>query len=223
VSDLSLFEHEHGAAGDKWPVDLSHIQGLAKIATLSAWLLHLPNQALGWSYFQLALVHLAPVLGHSEPYRQYPEAEFELMMCALLSPPGDTLVPDPARPESTFKQLEPINYTAQFHGMPDVEARRLCAQIARAFIHGMLPAEARADQYVPARPHPGGLIVPNEPATILLNSVDRYVTFTGTGERLTAREAYTRLIWGTAEHYKTDGQHGLYHHWPDRQKGHDTP
>jgi hypothetical protein len=105
-------------------------------ATLRAWLLEIPRASPAWRHYLLAVVHLRPIDGVRPANKQYPEAEYELMVVALnpdKNPRADDL--------QTLQHLTPINVVEQFHGVDDEQARQICDAAARAVVGGTLPAE----------------------------------------------------------------------------------
>lgn len=64
---------------------------IAQQACLAVWFLHLPKVHPFWFHYVLGIIHLRPIAGAKDAKKDYPEAEYELMLYAL----------DPKRPPRT--------------------------------------------------------------------------------------------------------------------------
>jgi hypothetical protein len=105
-------------------------------ASIATWFIRAPAWHPFWSCYMLGLVHLRDMSGVKPANKDYPEAEFEVMVWAL----NPELNPSPAD-RSTWGMLDPINVRVQFHGIGDDDARTLAAALVRGVVHGSLNPE----------------------------------------------------------------------------------
>jgi hypothetical protein len=107
-------------------------------AGVAAWFMHLPGQApaAAWDKYMLAVASLDDVPGLPPPHRQYPGAEYELLLVALdpdLGPRVDDV--------ETWMPMRPPNLVKQFHGVTREQVARMAGTLAWACVHGRLPVE----------------------------------------------------------------------------------
>jgi hypothetical protein len=129
----------YGPGGRSWDVLVAMQQALPKNpddATLAAWLTHAPGSHPFWPWHLLLLIHLRPIPGQSkEPYKKYPEAEYELLVLAI--DPEKCPSPDPDHPP--FPWLTPPDVSEQFDVLgSDHDARRIVESFARGIAEGRI-------------------------------------------------------------------------------------
>lgn len=107
----------------------------SQTASLGAWLLRLPGQAV-WSHYQLTVIHLRDIPNVDPARKDYPEAQYEMMMYAL-NPERNPNVKDP----ESFQMLTPANWMKQFHEVTDEQAVHALEAMVDALVKGILPAE----------------------------------------------------------------------------------
>lgn len=125
-----------GPAGKAWRWDYrGETEGdPTEQTTLGSWLLHCPTSHPWWPWYLLTGVKLFDVEGLPPAHRQYPEAEFELLVMAL----------NPEKPLPApiglmaMPFLSPPDQCHQFHGLTDEKARELLELAARACVGGIL-------------------------------------------------------------------------------------
>jgi hypothetical protein len=148
---------------------------------VSMWFMHMPNQAPNnaWDKYMLAISSLANVPGLPPANLHYPDAEYELLVCAL--------APD-AHPDiddgDTWVPMDPPNMVHQFHGVTREQASRIASYLAWACVHGELITETQiiVQPFGDAEPH----------LMLIGAAVDRW------------NEAVRQLV----EHEQTGGLHG---------------
>lgn len=86
-----------------------------------------------WSWWAVSVIHLRGIPGAQPPHRQYPEAEYELMILSIdpETPPN----PDKPFPQD-IRYLEPPDVVCQFHGITDDQAAKVCDSVVRAICAG---------------------------------------------------------------------------------------
>lgn len=105
-------------------------------AALAGWFLEIPQAHPFWTKYLLGVCHLRDIPGAPPAKKQYPEAEYELMVLALN--PESKPSPDDL---STLKPLLPPNVVVQFHGVTDEQAKEIARLAARACVDGVLWVE----------------------------------------------------------------------------------
>lgn len=129
-----------GVAGRAWKValDAPWVKS-APNSTLVAWFLCVPSAHPFWSWYSISVIHLRDMEGVKPAIRQYPEAEYELIVIALDPGPdrNNHVEYDPDGSEPT-KLLMPPNHVIQFHGLSDEQAAELGDRLAMAVCRGLL-------------------------------------------------------------------------------------
>lgn len=132
--------------------ELINLQAITpdQMATLKAWLMHLPKQSPAWSHYMLGVIHLRPIEGGRPVNKHAPDVEHEIIMCAL----DPESKPD-ANNVNTLVPLHPINYSIQFAGLSDEKAIETAQLLVTGFAEGGFLAEPDGFVvgYVRAREH----------------------------------------------------------------------
>jgi len=127
-----------GPAGHAERIPIETFTGLpdAVTATLGSWLIFLPGQIAAWSHYQLSVINLRPIPGVAPAIKNYPEAEYEMLMVALnpeVNPNINNL--------ETFQILTPANWVNQFRSVTDDHAVLVLEGMVDLLVKGDLPAE----------------------------------------------------------------------------------
>lgn len=109
---------------------------IAQQACLAVWFLHLPKVHPFWFHYVLSIIHLRPIAGAKDAKKDYPKAEYELMLYALDPAPNPR-----ADKKATWRFLQPINMRLQFHGIDDAGIAELARLVAYGLVNGHLIAE----------------------------------------------------------------------------------
>lgn len=119
-------------------------------ATLKAWLMYLPGQHPFWSHYMLGVIHLRPIEGGRPVHKYAPDAEHEIIMCAL-----DPQSKPDANNINSLIPLHPINYSIQFAGLSDEKVVDTAGLLVTNFVGGGFMAEPDGIVvgYVNAREH----------------------------------------------------------------------
>lgn len=102
-------------------------------ASVAFWLLHIPGPSPAWDHYALSIVGLQDYFGIPEAVKNYPEAEYEIMFCAV-----DSKHNPRADITESIRFLQPINYLEQFHGVSSEAATEVAHSMVRAFVDGSL-------------------------------------------------------------------------------------
>lgn len=135
---------EIGAAGDATEVLIDEHDEPDTQGTIVSWFLNCPGQSPAWRHFLLSVVHLRPIEGVRPATITVPGATHEVMLWAL----NPEATPD-ALNAASWAILRPVNMVIQVELPSDHHARELALLLARAIVHGYLPAEP---------PFPGGAV-----------------------------------------------------------------
>lgn len=103
---------------------------------LVTWFMHIPGAHIWWQHYQLSVVHLRDIPGEQTAKKQYPEAQYELLIIAL--DPHKNPVPDDPK---TWHHLLPANVSVQFHGVTDAQAIDIGDKAVVCCIDGQLFVE----------------------------------------------------------------------------------
>jgi hypothetical protein len=117
--------------GRAWRVILEP-RTLDQTATLACWLVHCPGAHPFWDHWLIACIHLREIEGVAPPAKDYPEAEFELMVAAL--DPKSDLDPD----RCNWQVLTPLDVHEQFHGVSDEIAQHIAEMFVNVVVSGKL-------------------------------------------------------------------------------------
>lgn len=127
-----------GPAAEAWQIANPPTQPVAT-AAVAGWLIHSTHFHPFWRWWSLSVVHLRDVEGVPAAVKDYPEAEYELMILSL-DPEADA--PDPDHPEGGYPFLMPPDLSHQFHGITDAEAQGLALVAVRAICAGRISPDA---------------------------------------------------------------------------------
>ncbi len=108
----------------------------AQAACLESWIIDAPGQSPAWQQYHVGLIHLREIPGVEPAHKQYPEAQYEIMLHALS--PDVIAVPDDLQ---TLRHLHPANHVQQFHGINDEQAVEILRGLVKLVLAGELPAE----------------------------------------------------------------------------------
>lgn len=122
---------KEGPFGKAWRLPLS-----GPSTALGSWLVFAPKSHLLWPYKMIALCHLRDVPGVPPAHKQYPQAEYELMVISIN--PEDCPEPDPEKYEDGYPLLYPVDVVTQFHGIPDRDAVTVLDSAINAVVSGQL-------------------------------------------------------------------------------------
>jgi len=101
--------------------------------SIAFWLLHIPGISPAWDHYALSVVGLQDRLGIPKAVKKYPEAEYEIMFCAV-----DSSKNPRADDVNSIHFLQPLNYIDQFHGVSSEKAAQVARVIVKAFVEGSL-------------------------------------------------------------------------------------
>lgn len=115
-------------------------------AGIGTWVVNGPFHPF-WKWWMLGVVHLRPIEGMDEPAKQYPEAEYELLIVSLNPNRGDPDVDAMERgedwgDESEGKFLTPPDLVFHFHGVTDEQARDIGEAAALSIVNGVLSPDS---------------------------------------------------------------------------------
>lgn len=127
---MHQLEGEHGHADQfdlaLWGENRPH-------SALAQWLVYAPTFSPFWQHYVLGLLHFRPVEGLPEPYKCYPEAEYEVMIVALDSAYNPSV--DDLR---SIRHLRPINYMIHISGATDGAMIKALAKVAQYCADGKI-------------------------------------------------------------------------------------
>jgi hypothetical protein len=102
-------------------------------ATIGSWVVHAPGHSPAWCHFTISMIHLRDIPGVRPANKQYPKAEYELIVAAL----------DPNHPidfdnlnATGFCWLRPFNVVQQFHGVSDEQAVKILETLIEDAVKG---------------------------------------------------------------------------------------
>lgn len=121
-----------------WNLDISKVpDSPTKAAAISSWLVNMPGAHAFWSYWTLNIISLKDLPGVPPAKKHYPEAEYEFMILAI--DPERCPTPDPDRIiVEGYPHLTPIDVIEQFHGISEMDCRRLAEGAIRAILSGQV-------------------------------------------------------------------------------------
>jgi hypothetical protein len=105
-------------------------------ATLAMWLINARGYHPFWSWWTVSAVHLRPIEGVKLAHKQYPHAEYEIMIFAI--DPRNGYVPDPDKALDGYPFLQPVDLVHQFHGISDSEVVNLVQRCIWAIRDGFM-------------------------------------------------------------------------------------
>ena len=107
-------------------------------ASLAVWLLYVPSASPAWEYYYLAVIHLRDIDGVPPAHKDWPEAEYELMVLAV----DPRCRPSAERAEAHKLQfLRPGNVRVQWDSTSDEYAAGMARDAVKAILNGVLPVE----------------------------------------------------------------------------------
>lgn len=124
-----------GAAARAWRIKKPDAGPLAWQASIVMHLINAPGIHAFWSWWSIGVVHLRDIPGVEPAFKQYPTAEYELLVMSLNPEHG---APDPDNPEGGYSFLDPPDVVLQFHGINDGDAERICELAVQAVCDGIL-------------------------------------------------------------------------------------
>ncbi len=129
VTEVTPDKDGHAKA---WSIPLKP-QSPAEEACLACWVVHATWAHAFWSYWGITLVHLRDMPGVPSAHKNYPQAEYELVIAAIdpdeCPPDRDAFVP---------AYLHPIDVVKQFDGVRDRDAVRIVELAVDAIVAGQL-------------------------------------------------------------------------------------
>lgn len=105
-------------------------------AQISLWFVVSPLSHPWWTNYLISIVHLRLLDEQDDPYLEFPEAGYELVVLAL----DPEKRPKP-RDVDTWRFLQPLNVREQFTAADDEEAREIGKELARYAVRGLLLLE----------------------------------------------------------------------------------
>jgi len=106
-------------------------------ATLCTWFISIaknhPCHHPFWDKYLLSVIHLRDIEGEEPARKDYPEAEYELMVHALNPEKNPT-----HKDRETWQLLRPVNIQEQFHGVDDDQAAYIGELAAKTCIDAYL-------------------------------------------------------------------------------------
>lgn len=88
-----------------------------------------------WNWWMVGVIHLREIEGVKPPHKQYPEAEYELMIVSLNPEAGE---PDVDGAPGTLSFLSPVDVVEQFHGITDEQAAQVCEAAVKSICMGTM-------------------------------------------------------------------------------------
>lgn len=127
---------QQSAYARAWNLDLSKVPDRPeKAAMISSWLVNMPGAHAFWSYWTISIVSLRDLPGVKPAQRRYPEAEYEFMILAIN--PETCPAPDPDDiVVNGYPWLTPVDVLEQFHGISEMDCRRLAEGAVQAILSG---------------------------------------------------------------------------------------
>jgi hypothetical protein len=121
-----------------WNLDISKApEGPTKPAAVSSWLVNMPGAHAFWSYWTLSIISLRDLPGVPPAKKKYSEAEYEFMILAI--DPERCPNPDPdVIIVKGYPWLTPVDVIEQFHGISEMDCRRLAEGAVRAILSGQI-------------------------------------------------------------------------------------
>lgn len=118
-----------GNVGKAWIVGRKKTK--AHEATLLDYIINCPEIYPFW--WAMSLIHLRDIDGVSPANKQYPEAEYELIVLEK-----NPEAPPPKPDDLVFYWLFPPNICKQFHGVTDEDAKGICSDVVEHIINGSI-------------------------------------------------------------------------------------
>jgi hypothetical protein len=108
-------------------------------ARLATWIMDVPFAHPAWRYWIATVVTLKPIEGVAEAFKQYPEAEYQVLVAALYTGGSDIVDIDRGR----WSLLEPVDFLYQFHGVTNQDAEAMLYDYTRAVVErGVMSPDA---------------------------------------------------------------------------------
>lgn len=120
-----------GTAATAWKL----VEAAGHPTTLAAYLIHHPTAHPVWDTWLLSVLTLADTPGYPPANRQYPEAEFELLVMAL---DPEKPAPDIHSANPKIMPLQPIDICEHFHGVTEEQAKEIATLAIGAIVDGSL-------------------------------------------------------------------------------------
>ena len=128
-----------GPAGRAWEVTRPTQSPEAWTGNIIQFQVNRPGAHPFWSWWVLSVVHLRDIPNVRPAHKNYPEAEYELLIVALdPEKPMPEPTPDQETPGVTYAFLTPVDVAYQFHGLTDDQAAELGRMAARTIVNGHL-------------------------------------------------------------------------------------
>jgi hypothetical protein len=124
----------HGPVGRAWLLEKLVKTTPSHDACLASWLVNRPG-VHPWSWWLVSLIHLRELPNVKAPFKRYPEAEYEFLICTI--DPQLCAKPDPDSSKG-YPLLAPMDIVEQFHGVSDSDANRICEASVRTILSGGL-------------------------------------------------------------------------------------
>lgn len=109
-----------GDGVEAWEIKLPEVQ--TTTSSLLGFLVRCTWAHPFWDRWVISVQHLREMEGQRPALKQFPEAEYELLIVTL-DPEHEA---DPDHPERGYRFMEPVDLVFQFHGLTDRDAARLC-------------------------------------------------------------------------------------------------
>lgn len=121
-----------------WNLDITKApEGPGKEAGITCWLINVPGAHAFWAYWTITVISLKDLPGVPPAKKQYPEAEYEFIIMAI--DPERCPNPDPDRIiVDGYPWLTPLDVVEQFHGISEVDCRRLAEGAVQAILSGRI-------------------------------------------------------------------------------------
>jgi len=112
-------------------------------AGLASWMVNGPYHIL-WNWWYVGVVSLRDFPGIPPAKKNYDDAEYELSIWSIDSPPGGTITPDIAKLRAgdltaRGSLLHPADLIYQFDGVTDDQAVKICDSVIAAIVDGYSP------------------------------------------------------------------------------------
>ncbi len=104
-------------------------------STLCSWLVNRPGAHPYWEWWLVGLITLKDLPGIRPARKSYPEAEHELMIYTI--DPTTCASPEPDDPNG-YPPLLPLDVVEQFHGISEVDAKRLTEMVVQTIVSGRI-------------------------------------------------------------------------------------
>jgi hypothetical protein len=109
-------------------------------ATLALWYVNGTGFNPFWAWWKIGLISLAPIPGHPPAERAYPAAAYQLFSILLNRSWGEPNVDGEGEPP-----MDKVEFTYQFHGVDDEQARAIAGLAVTAMTIGAMPTTIRTN------------------------------------------------------------------------------